>query len=69
MGDVFWLMVTFGGPLILILVIGYAMLRRRRLSAAERQDQVSAVRDIYRGGDGGPQAPNTHVPPKPEKDG
>jgi len=65
----FWLVPVVVGPIVLILVIGYALARRRRLSGGEKQDQASAVRDLYRGGEGGPDAPPSNVPPKPEKDG
>ncbi len=64
-----WSLATVIGPIALILVIGYALIRRLRLTDAEQRSQSAAVKDIYRGGEGGPYAPRDGAPPKPEKDG
>jgi hypothetical protein len=64
-----WSLATIFGPMVLILVIGFALATRRPLNPIEKQDQADAVRNIYRGGDGGNSAPSTHTPPQPEKDG
>ncbi len=69
MSGQFWSLATVIGPIILMLVIGYALVRRRRLTSAEKRSQSAAVKDIYRGGEGGPNAPRDGTPPKPEKDG
>lgn len=69
MGGDLWSMATIVGPIVLIVVIAYALVTRRRLEPAEKQDQADAVRDIYRGGEGGRTAPTTATPPKREKDG
>lgn len=64
-----WSTATVIGPIVLILAIAYALFKRRKLTPVEKEDQKDAVRDIYRGGSGGPSAPHTATPPKPEKDG
>lgn len=64
-----WPVATIGGPIVLVLVIAYALLSRRRLTPSEKLDQTDAVRDLYRGGEGGDNAPQTTVRPKPERDG
>ncbi len=64
-----WALATIGGPILLIAVVGYALITRRRLTPREKQDQADSVRDIYRGGDGGENAPPTASSPRPEKDG
>ena len=69
MGGDLWAVATIMGPIILIVVIGYALWTRRQLTATERMRQKDAVQDIYRGGEGGPSAPHTPSAPKPEKDG
>lgn len=69
MGGDLWSMATIVGPIVLVVAIGYALFNRRRLSRTEKQDQTDAVRDLYHGGEGGPDAPHTSTPTKPEKDG
>ena len=64
-----WGLATIGGPIILIVLIVYGLMTRRRLTPVEKQDQSDAVRDLYRGGEGGVRAPPTGAPPKTEKDG
>jgi len=65
----FWSIAIVLGPIILLLVLAYAVLRRRRLPPADKQAQSEALKDIYRGGEGGPNAPPSAKPPKPDKDG
>lgn len=42
-----WLLVVAGGPLLLAVLIGYALLRRRRLSRAERVERDRGTRDVF----------------------
>ena len=43
-----WLLVVAGGPIVLAIAIGYALLNRRRLGAAERRERDQATRRLYR---------------------
>lgn len=42
-----WLLVVAGGPLLLAVLIGFALLRRRRLSRAEHIAQDRGTRKVY----------------------
>lgn len=42
-----WALAVIGGPLLLGILIAFALLRRRRLTPGERQAQHRAVRDHY----------------------
>lgn len=42
-----WLLVVAGGPLLLAILFGYALLRRRRLSRSERTAQKQGTRDVF----------------------
>ncbi|MEQ1941278.1 hypothetical protein ABMA32_02520 [Mesorhizobium sp. VNQ89] len=46
-----WWWVTVLGPIILGVVIAYALLNRRRLSPRERREQAKAVERQYREAD------------------
>lgn len=45
--EALWLLVVLGGPIILGAIIAYALLRRRRLSRAERSMQKEATERVY----------------------
>jgi hypothetical protein len=42
-----WLLAVAGGPLLLAVLFGWALLRRRRLSARERADQVRGTEKVF----------------------
>jgi hypothetical protein len=42
-----WALAVIGGPLLLGIVIAFALLRRRRLTPAERRAQHRAIQDQY----------------------
>jgi hypothetical protein len=42
-----WLLVVAGGPALIGIVIAYAMLRSRPLTAGEKQAQHEAVDKLY----------------------
>ncbi len=46
--NVIWTLATIGGPVVLILVMGYAVLRRRRLTPTERSDQIKGTERGYK---------------------
>jgi hypothetical protein len=43
-----WLFAVAGGPIILALVVAYALLTRRRRGQAERRESDRATRNVYR---------------------
>ncbi|WP_164783905.1 MULTISPECIES: hypothetical protein [unclassified Mesorhizobium] len=43
-----WLLVVAGGPLILAILIAYALLTRRRRGPAERRESERATERLYR---------------------
>lgn len=47
-GSELWGLATIGGPILLFIVIAFALLRRRRLSGAERAAQVEGTERGYR---------------------
>lgn len=47
MTETLWLLVLLGGPLIIAIVIAYAMLTRRQRTAGEEYAQVQATRRLY----------------------
>lgn len=49
MAEYMWFLTVAGGPLILGIIIAFALLRRRRLSRREQQKQNQATRELYRG--------------------
>lgn len=49
MADLMWLIVVAGGPLLLGGVIAYALLRQRKLSGREKQEQTRQVEKLYDG--------------------
>ena len=68
MSGSYWSLVTILGPIVLILVIGYALMRKRRLTRHERVEQHEAIEDVYRGGEGGIGAPPDRRSPVPPKE-
>jgi hypothetical protein len=50
MAEFSWALVVIGGPLLLGVVIAFALLRRRRLTLGERRAQHRAIKEQY--GDG-----------------
>ncbi len=42
-----WALTVIGGPVILAIVIAYALLSRRRLTPHEKQRQDAATRRLY----------------------
>lgn len=49
MADLMWLIVVVGGPLLLGGVIAFAILRQRKLSGKEQQEQTHEVEKLYDG--------------------
>lgn len=47
-GTDMWIFVVAGGPLVLFLVIVYALARRRNLRFAEKLEQDRATERLYR---------------------
>lgn len=45
--ETLWLFVVFGGPVILAIAVGYALLTRRDRSVGEKAAQRSATRNLY----------------------
>lgn len=43
-----WLLIVAGGPLILAILIAWALLTRRRPGPAERRERDEATRKLYR---------------------
>jgi hypothetical protein len=43
-----WLVIVAGGPLLLAILIAWALLTRRRLGPAERRERDRATRENYR---------------------
>lgn len=43
-----WLLVVAGGPLVLAILIAYALLTRRRRGPAERRESKRATERLYR---------------------
>lgn len=43
-----WSMATIGGPVVLVVVIAFALLKRRKLSPAEKQAQRQGIERNYR---------------------
>ena len=62
MSGTYWTLMTILGPIVLLLVIGFALLRQRRLTAREQVKQHDAVEDVYQGGEGG-----EHAHPRPPR--
>lgn len=46
-GNILWLLVIAGGPLLLAILTGYALLQRRRLNRRERLAQKRGTRDVF----------------------
>lgn len=47
MTETLWLIIVFGGPLLLGALIAYALLTRRQASTGEQAAQRSATRKLY----------------------
>ena len=63
MTETFWLLVVLGGPLIIGIVIAYALLTRRRRSVGEKVAQRQATRRLYEeDGEAAPLAGEVVVP-------
>lgn len=45
-----WALIVIGGPLLLGVVIAFALLRRRRLTPSERRAQHRAIEEQYSDG-------------------
>lgn len=43
-----WLVTVAGGPLLLAMLLAWALLTRRRKGPAERREQDRATREVYR---------------------
>ena len=43
-----WLLVVAGGPLLLAILLAWALITRRRPGPAERREQDRATRELYR---------------------
>jgi hypothetical protein len=42
-----WLIAVAGGPLLLAVLFGWALLRRRRLTARERAEQIRGTEKVF----------------------
>jgi hypothetical protein len=58
MTEAMWFIAVAIGPLLLVVLFAYALLRRRRLSAAERAAQIRATERVYDEGAGEPGRPD-----------
>lgn len=45
--NILWLVVVAGGPLLLAVLLGFALSRRRRLGQAERSARDRATKDVF----------------------
>jgi hypothetical protein len=45
--NLLWLLAVAGGPLLLLVLFGYVLLRRRRLSRAERAARDRGTRNLF----------------------
>jgi hypothetical protein len=43
-----WLVIVAGGPLLLALLLAWALLTKRRKGPAERRERDEATREVYR---------------------
>lgn len=43
-----WLVIVAGGPLLLAVLIAWALLTKRRRGPAERREQDRATREVYK---------------------
>ncbi|MRG57421.1 hypothetical protein GF108_17770 [Phyllobacterium sp. SYP-B3895] len=46
-----WFAVVFGGPIVLGAILALGMMKRRRLTAQEKQASKEATRKLYRSDD------------------
>jgi len=46
--NVLWLVIVAGGPLLLAILIAWALVTRRRMGPAEQREQDRATREVYR---------------------
>ena len=58
MTEAMWFIAVAIGPLLLVVLIAYALLKRRRLSAAERASQIRGTERVYDERDGEPGRPD-----------
>lgn len=49
MADLLWFVTVAIGPVILVILFAYALIRRRRLSTREREAQKEGTERLYRG--------------------
>jgi len=45
--NILWLLVVAGGPLLLAILFGFALMRKRRLSRAERDARERGTREVF----------------------
>ncbi|WP_187969406.1 hypothetical protein [Aquibium microcysteis] len=45
--NILWLLVVAGGPVLIAILIGFALMRKRRLSRTERAAQARGTRDVF----------------------
>ncbi|MDN2578480.1 hypothetical protein [Aquibium sp. ELW1220] len=45
--NILWLLVVAGGPFLLAILFGFALLRKRRLSRSERSARDRGTRDVF----------------------
>jgi len=48
--NMLWLLVVAGGPLVIAVLVAYALLNRRPLGPAERRERDRATDRLYREG-------------------
>lgn len=51
MTETLWLLIVAGGPLLLAILLGYALVQRRQRSTGEKAAQRAAIRRNYEGDD------------------
>lgn len=47
MTEILWLLIVIGGPILIAVLLAYAMLNRRKRSTGEAAAQRSATRQLY----------------------
>ena len=58
MTEAMWFIVVAIGPLLLVVVFAYALLKRRRLSTGERAAQIHGTERAYHEREGEPGRPD-----------
>ena len=57
MTEILWLLIVIGGPILIAVLLAYAMVNRRKRSTGEAAAQRSATRQLYEEKEEPPPAP------------